>query len=125
MKIEWDGRTWELDTAGVTLKQAVVITGHMGTTLAEWEAIVFDPNHPRWLPGIGCLYWLMLCQDGQSPVLADVEFPVLRYLSALTDAVTAEAEAAKLDAPAAEPDPTTPAGPPAAAEPPAAALPAG
>ena len=65
MKIEWEGRAWPVDVDELSLQQAVVMTGRMGTSMTEWEKTLLDPDSPLWLTAVQCFYWLMLSQDGQ------------------------------------------------------------
>lgn len=105
MKIEFEGRTWDIDESEIGLQQAVVITGYLGVSLQGWSEACLNPDGPLWLKSMQCLYWLMLQQDGQHVPLADVDFAVMRFAEAWADATLAVAKAAA--ASAAEPDPTS------------------
>jgi hypothetical protein len=113
LKIGWEGRTWEIDTAEVTLKQAMVIQARMGTSINGWAKALLEADGDKWLTAMECLYWLMLAQDGQQVPVADLDFPVLKYANAFADAQLSKDEAA----PDAEPDPTSSAALNGAAEP--------
>jgi hypothetical protein len=100
IQLDWDGRTWAVDTENVTIAQAFVIKE---TTKDEsWPA---GRGLKRWLLGVdegepGCLralYWLMLAQDGQQVAAAGLEFAAMRYHSAwVLAAATAQATAEQL-----------------------------
>jgi hypothetical protein len=115
LKIEWQGETWQLDLDQLTLAQAVVITGRMGTSLVDWEAALLDASSPHWLTALQCGYWLMLSQAGQKVPVGDVDFPVVPFLQALAEAARAEQPA---EVPAEE-DPTPLPGPAAGTSDPA------
>jgi hypothetical protein len=103
MKIEFQGRTWQVDTDEIGLRQAMVITSRLGSSLTGWEKTLTDPDSPQWLTAVECLYWLMLAQDGQQVPIGEVDFPVLKLAEAFADAALAEA---KQTAAEQEPDPT-------------------
>ncbi len=115
MKIEFANRTWEVEPNDLSLTQAVVITGRIGGSLADWDAALEDPKSPGWLAAVQCLYWLMRQQDGDRVAIGDVDFAVLRFSQAVADAVTREGNAAT----EAEMDPMRPGGRPGEAESPA------
>ena len=111
MKIEFQDRVWQVDVDNLTLTQAVVITGKMGGSLADWESSLEDPRSDGWLPALACLYWLMLQQDGERIAIGDVDFAVLQYSRAVAAAI--EREGAEV--PAEPEDPILPAVSPAEA----------
>jgi hypothetical protein len=113
VKIDFEGRTWEVSTEDIGLRQAMVITSRLGVSLTGWEKILTDPDSPLWLTGVECLYWLMLAQDGQQVPIGDTDFAVLKLAEAFADAALAEQ---KELAAAAEADPTSFAAGNAAAE---------
>ena len=90
--IDWDGRGWAVDTEEITLAQAFVIKD---STKDENSWPSGRPLQP-WLAGVGygdpaCLrglYWLMLQQDGQQTPIRDLDFPVLKFYAAWTQAST-------------------------------------
>ena len=114
MKVDFQGRTWQLETADVDMEQGLAVTGYTGLTLVAWEKSLLDPDSMAWLKSMRCLYWLMLAQNGESVQLATANFAPLTLWSAFAEAAAAEAEASGA---AAEADPTRPAGEPAAADP--------
>jgi hypothetical protein len=123
LKIDFEGRTWQVELNDIGVKQAQAVTAYMGNpSLVQWAATLADTDNPGWLKSMECLYWLMRAQAGEPVVLGESEFSVLKLSAAWGDAGAA-AEAAKEAA--ADEDPTRPAGEPAAAEPivPAAFLP--
>jgi hypothetical protein len=107
MKIEFEGRTWEVETGDLTVQQAMVITSYLGTSLNGWQTAMTDPESPHWLKAIQCLYWLMLAQDGQNVPVADTDFALVKFADAFADAALAANPPAGQDA---EPDPTNFAG---------------
>jgi hypothetical protein len=112
LKIEFEGRGWDVDLQGLSLEQAVVITGRMGLSLTGWEKTLADPEDPQWLDAMRCLYWLMRQQDGDRAAIGDVDFAVLRYATAVGEAIERETPAAVPQDPTKPP--ATPAGQPAA-----------
>jgi hypothetical protein len=113
VKIEFEGRTREVDVDELSLTQAVVITGRMAGSLKEWEKSLEDPDSPGWLDAMRCLYWLMVQQDGEQAAIGDVDFPVLKYAQAVADAIERESAPPPDETPE---DPTRGGGQPAAAE---------
>ena len=114
MKVDFEGRTWQLETAAVDMEQGLAITGYTGLTLVAWEKSLLDPDSLLWLKSMRCLYWLMLAQNGDDIPLATANFAPLTLWTAFAEAANAEAEA---QGAAAEADPTRPAGEPAAGAP--------
>jgi hypothetical protein len=105
MNIAFAGRTWQLDTSDIDMRQAETITGYAGLTLSGWEQSCLDHEGAGWLKSMRCLYWLMLAQNGQDEALADVNFAVLKFFLAWAEAAAGESKEA-----GAEPeDPTKPA----------------
>ena len=105
MKIDFEGRTWDLDLESISMDEAVEITSFTGVPLAKWEAALTDADHPAWLKSLQCLYWLMRAQNSEPVPLGTGSFAVLKFYSALGEAVKEEAGDQ-----AAEADPTKPAG---------------
>ena len=119
MKIDFEGRTWQLETGDVDMEQGLAITAYTGMTLVTWEqSLAADPEKdpesygPAWLKSMRCLYWLMRAQNGEPVPLESANFAVMRFF-----AVWGQAAAAEAGDQVAEEDPTKPAGGSAAAEP--------
>lgn len=121
MKIEFEGRTWQLDTTDVSMQQAETITDFTGLTLAGWEKAAWDHENPVWLKSIRCMYWLMLEQNDSPAPLMSLNFAVLKFYMAVAEGNATEASAAQ----AAETDPTRPGAGNAAEAQPAPSTPAG
>ena len=120
MKIEFEGRAWQVDVDDLSLQQAVVITGKMGGSLTAWEKALTEIDDPGWLPAMQCLYWLMRQQDGDRLAIGDIDFAVLKYSHAVVEALEREGSAAAPEDPT--PPPVTPAAVPGEAEPRTAAV---
>lgn len=120
MRIEFQGRTWELDPGHVKFQQAMVIQSYTGMSIGEWEdsievkaqkdpvtgeeRIVNPP--PEWLLSLGALYWLMLAQNDVKTPIADIDFDFGEFMLALMEATAAELARANAQA-ASKPDPTS------------------
>lgn len=111
MKIEFEGRTWQVDIDDLGVKQALAITAFTGGTLTAWETSLADVESPGWLAAMQCLYWLMRVQNGETlyPGPGDADFAVLKFSRAVADAIEAEAKAEQAAKAA---DPTKAASPP-------------
>ena len=119
MKVEFDGRTWQLDTEHIILRHALEIQEQTGLGILEWHEALMRArgedgklvhSQRTWLLSLAALYWLMLAQNGEDTDpddLGDLDFA--QFASAYIDARTAEFAARKAEA---EPDPTSPPGPP-------------
>jgi hypothetical protein len=124
VKIEFDGRQWELDNTKIMVRDAMVIQLYTGLSIGDWQdslAIPRDPdagegtiaflNPPaHWLKSVIGLYWLMLAQNDVRAAIDEVDFDYTAFyqtwLNARLDLVMklrAEREVA------AKPDPTSPA----------------
>ena len=113
MKVDFEGRTWQLETADVDMEQGLAITAYTGMTLVTWEkSLVADPEKDpaaygtAWLKSMRCLYWLMRAQNGEPVPLESANFAVLKLFTAWGEGMAAEAEASGL----VPEDPTRPAG---------------
>jgi len=100
MKIDFEGRTWSYDDEDITVDDAEVIEKETGGSVADWA---------QSRAGVGSkayriLYWLMRSQNGDPVPLADVNFRLLPFVEAFTNALRAETATAE----AAAPDPTVP-----------------
>lgn len=128
MKVEFDGRTWQLDVSDINLKPAMVIEAFVGRPLGEWAdsltteydgdgAVTRDPSRePGFLRSVAAMYWLMLAQNGEvkftptgaDPGIADVDFPLGAFSQAVGDAMLADAAALAAQEPAGNPPDPTP-----------------
>lgn len=114
MKVEFEGRIWDLDTARYSFRQALAIQAQTGMSVGDWEdsldfkrddaGKILNPP-PEWLVSVGALYWLMLAQNGEEPDPATMEFDFTGFLSAYFAALMAEFDRLKAGA---GPDPTVP-----------------
>jgi hypothetical protein len=110
MKIDFDGRTWQLDLDDIDLKQGIQVQAHTGLTLRKWEAALTDDDNPRFLESYQALYWVMLAQNGepQPPEIGEVNFKVIRFFEAVITAFEAAIKDAAASAGDEKPDPTLP-----------------
>lgn len=117
MKITYEGRVYELDTAEMDYRQAKAICQYTGGTLAEWEKTLAEgAADPRFLDCYQALFWLMIVHAGEVawPLpageaiasIADANPKIGRFFEAFSAAAEAEA-AAEEAARAGEPDPTS------------------
>lgn len=113
MKIEFAGRTWQLDVDELGVKQAIAVCEYTGCTLIGWQNTLADPASPGWLRAMEALYWLMLAQNSQDLGSApgDADFAVLKFSRAFAEGAEQEEKASGAESA----DPTKPAGTPAAA----------
>jgi hypothetical protein len=96
MIIEWEGRTREVESARVSMKQAFVIKESTkddeypaGRSLAAWQEGLSTVE-----PGcVRALYWLMLQQEGTECPIVSLEFPVIKFNNAVVTALVAERKA--------------------------------
>ena len=103
MKIDFEGRMWQVDLMKVSMEQGLAIQAYTGLTPLGWEKSLADPEGPAWLKSMRCLYWLMRAQNGEDVPLETVNFAVLELFTAFA--------AAGDEGAAQEPeDPTRPAG---------------
>jgi hypothetical protein len=136
VNVEFEGRTWALDTARISFKHAMGIQSHTGMAIGDWQNTVTGmaddgqggitvEMKPEWLPAIGALYWLMRMQDGSPVPFDDIDFEVTPFYNAFLNALSAEitkllaeqkAKKAAADAdPTGVPEPSPPDGPPSPA----------
>jgi hypothetical protein len=101
VKIEWDGRVYDLDLLGALMSQADRINSFVGCkTMSEWESLLLKPDDERFARAVTAAYWLMLTQDGQETELAGLDIPFMRFFLAIGNAgaaLAAEAAAAEAD----------------------------
>lgn len=114
MKIELDGRAWDLDVQHISFRHALAVQKQTGMSVADWEdSLDFKKDDagkirnppPEWLVSVGALYWLMCAQNGEEPDPATMDFDFTGFLSAYFAALMAEVERLNAEA---EPDPTVP-----------------
>lgn len=115
MKVEFEGRIWDLDTQGYSFAHAVKIQKFTGMSIGDWsDSLEFKKDEagkilnppPEWLVSVGALYWLMLAQNGEDvPLGEDMHFDFQGFLGAYFTALGAELDRLKAQA---EPDPTVP-----------------
>lgn len=127
MQVNFQGRPWELDLSDINVKPAMVIQGFTGLSVSDWvDSLTSEADEqgnlirdvskdPEFLKSLIGVYWLMLQQNGTVCPIADVDFPVGAFSSALGEAFAAEAAALATQAAAEpEPDPTLTPGSPSA-----------
>lgn len=90
MKINFQDQEWEFDLDEMTVAQSKVIKVHTGFTLLKLVNALkeADPDALR------AAYWLMNVQSGKSCNIDMVDFKIVEFLNALTEAsAKADAEA--------------------------------
>lgn len=111
--IEWEGETYRLDLARFTVKQAIVIEGYTGMKLAalldQIGDLGGDADPPDLLKIMVALYWLMRAQAGKKEPIADADFELIPFVTALSAGLAASGLAEDAED---EPDPTPPSPPP-------------
>ena len=120
MKIDFEGRTWQLEILDIGMAEAEKIVAYTGLkNLSEWESACLDVNEPDWFKSMRGLYWLMIQQNGaaESVTIDSADFKVLRFFQAYAQAIAAEGAKAKAAAGELEADPTKPASAPGVTEP--------
>lgn len=109
MKIDYDGQVYDLDIEAITLKQAMVIQSYTGmSVMTLFDQVGKDEDSPEQLKAIAALYWLMCNQAGEQFPIADMDFPLLKFLQALLAGLTAETPAAAEGEGEGEAGPTVP-----------------
>ena len=110
MKLDFEGRVWQLEPLDVDMTQGEAIAAYTGLSLTAWYKSLLDTDSVAWGKSIRCLYWLMREQNGDPVPLESANFAPLKLFAAFGDALAADQPAQE-----AEPDPTKPAGEPAEA----------
>lgn len=119
MRIDFEGRTWELDPSRVQFQQAMVIQSYTGMSIGEWEDSievraevgpdgkerVINPP-PEWLKSVGALYWLMHAQAGDKIAISEMDFDFGAFMVALMVGTAREVERVRAEE-AGKPDPTS------------------
>lgn len=92
MKIDYGGQVYDLDLEAVTLKQAMVIQGYVGMSIAKLfdQFSHVEEDTPELLAAVGAVYWLMKNQAGEQFPIADADFPLVPFLTAFFTALKAE-----------------------------------
>ena len=112
MIIEFEDRQWSLDEGSLRLRQAEAIQEFTGLSVADWEDTLNSwrgkdgkPANPpkEWARSVAALYWLMLSQNGEQVLIADVDPDITGFLAAYLKGLKAELEMRRP-----EPDPTRP-----------------
>lgn len=87
MQIKWDNREYDFDIDDMTVTQAKVIKVHTGFTLMGLVAglKVGDPDALR------AVFWLMHAQSGVTCDIDRVDFRIVDFLNAMTEAQKTEA----------------------------------
>lgn len=114
MKVEFEDRTWDVDTEHIGFRQALAIQKQTGMSIGDWEDSldfkrdderkILNPP-PEWVNSVGALYWLMLAQNGEEADPDTMDFDLYGFLQAYFAALMAELGRLKAQA---EPDPTVP-----------------
>lgn len=122
MKVDFEGKVYDLDTAHIRFRQAETIQDFTGLSIADWEdSLGFEEdeagnakNPPkRWIRSVTALYWLMLDQAGEKIPIEDVDPDYAEFFAAVLQATLdslrqAKAEAERRKAEAEAVDPTRP-----------------
>jgi len=117
VKIEFGGRTWDLDTAHISFRQALGVQKQTGMSIADWEdSLDFKKDDagkirnppPEWMVSVGALYWLMLAQNGEEADPDTMDFDWMGFLQAYFAALSAEFDRLNVTPPPPL-DPTSPA----------------
>ena len=112
MIIGFEDREWSLDEGSLRLRQAEAIQEFTGLSVADWEDTLNSwrdqdgkiRNPPKeWARSVAALYWLMLSQNGEQVLIADVDPDITGFMGAYLKGLKAE-----LGRPEPEPDPTSP-----------------
>ena len=110
MKIDFEGRVWQLEMDEVTVKQGEKIQAYTGLTPSGWYKTITGTDEPGWLKSMQCLYWLLRAQNGEPDVpISELDFAPLKLLAAFGTAAGEDAAAAAKEQETAEADPTRPA----------------
>jgi hypothetical protein len=106
MKLEFEGRTWQLELDEVTTRQGEAIQAYTGLSFLGWYESITKADQPGWLKSMNALYWALREQnpDSEAIPLAEVDVAPLKLLFAFNEAAKAEQPAGEV-----EPDPTKPA----------------
>lgn len=104
MKIEFEGRTWQLELEDVDMVQGEKIAAYTGLSLLAWYKSLLDTDSVAWTKSVRCLYWLIRDQNSEPIPLETANFAPLRLFAAFGEAIAAE----KTPDAGAEPDPTKP-----------------
>lgn len=102
MKLDYEGRTWQLDIEDVTTRQGEAIWDETGLSILGWWKSLTDADSRVWVKSMRCLYWLMRAQNNDPVTLQEADPVPLKLLQAFNAGAKAE------QAPDAEPDPTMP-----------------
>lgn len=94
MKVTFEGTDFEFDLEDITVAQAKVIKVHRGLTMLGLQNGIGegDPD------ALAALYWLMHAQSGIQCNPDNVDFKLLAFTKALSEAMTAGKEDADSDA---------------------------
>lgn len=118
MRLEFEGRTWEVDFESIDLKQGIAIHYAYGFTLNDLMNALEQAD----ARALQCLYWLMLQQNGVIKPIQDCNCKIVDLADAFHVASEAQEAAEKEKAAAAardaEPDPTPPSASPPPSPPP-------
>src|SRR6266702_7001120 len=117
MRITYEGKDYDFDFDGITVKQAIKIEKHMGCTLAEWGKRLAPEDEDAGedaaenasgvdMQAMQALGWLILF-DGKGIPVEDADFKIVSLGEALNAALAAE-QAAEAEAEAARPTPPQP-----------------
>lgn len=89
MKVDFEGRQWQLDDGVITLKQGVVLHMTYGLTVSAY----LDGLKVMDARSFTFLYWLMLQQNDKIGPIADADCDMIAFASAWADAKVAEQDA--------------------------------
>lgn len=88
MKLDYEGTEYSFDLEDITVQQARTIKASCGLTLLGLEAGLEagDPDALR------AIFWLMLCQNGETPDIDRVDFKIVKFAKALDAQANAESK---------------------------------
>jgi hypothetical protein len=89
MKVEYEGKIYDMDLEEITVNQAKIIKVHTGLTLKGLEDALAEGD----ADGLRALFWLMLENSGEHQSIDSVDFKIVKFANAVQAATKAENEA--------------------------------
>lgn len=88
MKIDFDGKTYDLDPTEIDIDEAMFIKVKFGFSLKGWQEAL-EESDPA---ALKALYWLMMKQNGTRVDVDRVNFKVVKFIEAFDQAQKAEGD---------------------------------
>ena len=88
MKIDWNGKLYNYDPNAIDVRQAMGIWSHTGLGLVSWESAVKDMRPDA----LVALVWVMKQQNGEVCAINELEFELIPFMRAMSDAIKKELE---------------------------------